>query len=225
MPSKDKQGVDQIISEISILLQEYEEVCNEVRYRDRIIHNSYYLLVIIFGVFAQGTLGFIRGGDLLASAAMAGSAGGAFLFLSFIIYTYNERRLEAMMRRFEVSQIVNDQYDDHLKIQHILYPDLPYHRYQAMARGDRSLMSIGPRFISYVIAIGASGWILLGTITFLISLGVEASLSVVSAAVVSTAVAVISLHILSEIDINPNYSPDIDTDSIEQIPTQENTEN
>jgi hypothetical protein len=76
-----------------------------------------------------------------------------------------------------------------------------------------------------VIAIGASGWILLGTITFLISLGVEASLSVVSAAVVSTAVAVISLHILSEIDINPNYSPDIDTDSIEQIPTQENTEN
>jgi len=205
---------------LDILLQEYAEIGDEIRYRDRVIHNSYYLLVIIFGVFAQGTLGLITNASsstpTTAGYASAGilsyGAGGAFLFLSFIIYTYNERRLEAMLRRFEVAKCVNDRYSDDLHIQKILYPNLPKHREKMMTFDDRGLMSLGPRLIAHVVAIGGSGWIFIGTASALYLVGLNSIPIIVAASLISGVILIISFRILDGVEINPKYQPNIDPD-------------
>lgn len=195
--------------ELQLLLHEYDEVGNEIRYRDRIIHNSYYLLIIIFGVFAQGALGFIRDGLLTASATLALSAGGAYIFLSFIIYTYNERRLEAMLRRLEVAQEVSNNYGNHFQIQQILYPGLLNHREKLMTQEEQDLRAIGPRFIALIVGFVASGWVMLGVILIVYKIGQNVLIGVVVGLVSFGFTAVFCYIVLDRIEINPEYEPSL----------------
>lgn len=98
------------------LIDIYSEVSEEARYRDRLIHNSYYLIVIAI-LLTWGnaaTLIYSRGFDLLdprfASPVLLASGGSIFI-VAAVIHSYNQKKRAAEILRNRIETEYLDKYD------------------------------------------------------------------------------------------------------------------
>lgn len=113
------------------LIDVYSEVSEEARYRDRLIHNSYYLVVIAI-LLTWGnaaTLIYSRGLNLLdprfASPVLLAS-GGSIVIVAAVIHSYNQKKRAAEILRNRIETEYLDKYDpdDLLKIhQNVVHGD------------------------------------------------------------------------------------------------------
>lgn len=96
------------------LIEEYKEANEEARYRDKLMHNSYYLIAIAL-VLLFGNIVSVTSGDfskILTNLPdlifLLGSTGGMLLvFLAVIMDTYNEKRNRAETRRRDLEEALN----------------------------------------------------------------------------------------------------------------------
>ncbi|GAB3665347.1 hypothetical protein [Halopiger thermotolerans] len=143
---------------IDLLETEYEQTGEEIRYRDRILHNSYYLLVIIFGVFAGNVLNQ-WGNSAIAVAALSFSAGIAFLFLAIVIEVYFRRRSSAMVRRDEVERAIRDDFPSSFELQKGLYRGF-FEAGESDPREKQGLIeNRGPNTVASIVNLGSGAWI------------------------------------------------------------------
>jgi hypothetical protein len=94
------------------LLVEYRELSEEVRYRDGLMHNSYYLIAIALIFFMGNIISWTEGNFhrlfQIESIALFFSFGGLLLmFISAVMYTYNEKRNRAESRRADIELALN----------------------------------------------------------------------------------------------------------------------
>lgn len=143
---------------IDLLDTEYGEVGEEIRYRDRILHNSYYLLVIIFGVFAGNVLNQ-WGNSVVAVVALSFAAGFAFLFLATVIEVYFRRRTSAMVRRDEVERAIRKDFPGSFELQKGLYRGL-FEAGKSDPREKQGLIeNRGPNTVASIVNLGSGAWI------------------------------------------------------------------
>lgn len=143
---------------IDLLETEYEQAGEEIRYRDRILHNSYYLLVIIFGVFAGNVLNQ-WGESTVAVVALSLAAGIAFLFLATVIEVYFRRRTSAMVRRDEVERAIRDDFPGAFELQKGLYRGL-FEAGEPDPREKQGLIeNRGPNTVASIVNLGSGGGI------------------------------------------------------------------
>ena len=88
----------------SVLVAEYSEVSEEARYRHKLIHNSYYLLVIAFGVLILPAINFLFSQQFAEFGLIAVGFGLVTSFLSGVIHVNNARRTAAYQYRSELSE-------------------------------------------------------------------------------------------------------------------------
>lgn len=86
------------------LVEEYKQVSEEARYRDGLMHNSYYLLVIA-GVLLLGAFRVLFTPRFLAVYLVGGGLLGIGVFT--VMYQYNRKRVWAENRRKDVERALN----------------------------------------------------------------------------------------------------------------------
>lgn len=94
------------------LLAEYTELSEEVRYRDGLMHNSYYLiaiaLVFLLGniiTWSDGSIQSIFQPGFIALFCIFG--GLLSIVVSVVMKTYNEKRVRAEQRRADIEAALN----------------------------------------------------------------------------------------------------------------------
>ena len=134
-------------------LVEYEQAGEEVRYRDRILHNSYYLLVISFAAFSGSALNLANRDEpfFIGIILLSVFAAGAFAFLAIVLYVYNEKRIIAMFRRQQIGNVLRG-----LNIQRATHPN--FHREIQNFTRSGEIKSVGPYLICVIVSIGSGGW-------------------------------------------------------------------
>lgn len=100
---------------IDLLIEAYEQVNEEARYRDKLMHNSYYLVVIALILTVGNLLPLITADNLrYPLKIMLGGAslllGIAVLGVGVVMLTYNKKRVNAEGFRGEIEQELNNHF-------------------------------------------------------------------------------------------------------------------
>lgn len=159
-PEKTPDGKDRAIK---LLTVEYEQAGEEIRYRDKILHNSYYLLIIILGVFV-GNL-FNHKQSVIAFIAISTVAGVAFAFLGFVVEVYFRRRESAMVRRGQVEDRIQEMEEELFNLQNGLYQEPFQGGGDSSGRKEKSwIEQIGPHTVASLTICLSACWLIISTI-------------------------------------------------------------
>ncbi|SEN03946.1 hypothetical protein SAMN05216388_1001221 [Halorientalis persicus] len=97
-----------------LLIEEYKELGEEVRYRDGLMHNSYYLIAIAIVFFVGNVIDWTDGdiyniiSEFTEFVLLFGSTSGALMmFVAVVLRTYNEKRVRAERRRRDIEKALN----------------------------------------------------------------------------------------------------------------------
>lgn len=109
----DKQSQNQTLN---TLLTDYEVASKDAQYRDKLINQSYYLIMIVGGLIINGGLSagslFSDSPLLLLISILGISLFGTFSFFLLIVYvtSFNNSRNNAWARREQIEKYLRDQY-------------------------------------------------------------------------------------------------------------------
>lgn len=153
---------------------EYIQAGEEARYRHNLMHNSYYLIIIL-NILAMGPVfGFMTEGKYLPSAIGAFIVGISILFLSTTIYANHSKRGAAWSRRsFIERKVTNHEF-------YRLQRDTTVRRAQFVPGNDglkyrprkkNWLESLHSKDVPYIFGLNAIAWFVLSALStgFLIS--------------------------------------------------------
>lgn len=84
------------------LKKAYAEVGEEARYRHKLMHNSYYLSIIVLGIFGGTAVNQFYKGNFVGLGIVSLIASLAFAFIATIIYVNNRKRVAAWAHRYEI---------------------------------------------------------------------------------------------------------------------------
>lgn len=147
---------------LEILLAEYQQAGEEVRLRDQLLHNSYYLMVFAFGVFAVGAIQ-LWSRNPVGAVLLLVIAGGVFLFLAVVIHALSSLRQSACSRRRRVEELVDQYEPEILQIQrNAVNKRLPGNEDEP--RELTGLEGISTKWISYVSAFLSAGLFILAVL-------------------------------------------------------------
>ena len=90
-----------------LLHTEYEQAGEEYRYRDRLLHNSYYLLIVVTALLAGPFLRYGGQGARLKLGVVVLLAGGLYTLLSLVMLTHYVQRSSASSLRTRVEQVAD----------------------------------------------------------------------------------------------------------------------
>ncbi|MFC6737042.1 hypothetical protein [Halolamina salina] len=90
-----------------LLHTEYEQAGEEYRYRDRLLHNSYYLLIVVTALLAGPLLQYIGQDGYLKLGVIVLLAGGLYTLLGLVMLTHYVQRNSASFLRTRVEQVAD----------------------------------------------------------------------------------------------------------------------
>ena len=155
-------------SRLETLKKAYTETGEEARYRHKLMHHSYYLSVIVLGIFLSTAVNQLYSGYLLAFALVCLLASVTFTFIATIIYVNNRKRVAAWAHRLEIETNLSDH--DLWRVQQ----DIIHGRKEHVANEDGKpifetkeknwIDSLEAGKIPYIMVFGAAVWFLIGVI-------------------------------------------------------------
>lgn len=90
-----------------LLHTEYEQAGEEYRYRDRLLHNSYYLLIVVTALLVGPFLQYAEQGAHLKLGVIVLLAGGLYTLLGLVMLTHYVQRNSASSLRTRVEQVAD----------------------------------------------------------------------------------------------------------------------
>ena len=117
LQAADEQSKTQVLN---TLLTDYETASEEARYRDRLLHQSYYLSIVVGGLIVNGILATVSNVDnspLFTYGAVAALCGlGAASFILLLVYTasFVDSRHCAWARRKQIERYLRTHHPEAL---------------------------------------------------------------------------------------------------------------
>lgn len=90
-----------------LLHTEYEQAGEEYRYRDKLLHNSYYLLIVITALLAVPLLRYVGQDAQVKLGVVVFLAGSLYTLLGLVILTHYVQRNSASSLRTRVEQVAD----------------------------------------------------------------------------------------------------------------------
>lgn len=150
------------------LKKAYTEIGEEARYRHKLMHHSYYLSVIVLGIFLGTVVNQFYKGNFIAFALVCWVASGIFMFIATIIYVNNRKRVAAWAHRLEIETNLTEH--NVWRVQR----DIIHGRKEHVASEEGNpifetkeknwIDSLKAGKIPYIMAFGAGIWFLIGVI-------------------------------------------------------------
>ncbi|QCP91815.1 hypothetical protein [Haloarcula marismortui] len=113
--SEEDSGVEQ--DNFDIWVTEYEQAGEEGRYRDRMIHNTYYLTVIVGAAFLSQIFRLWSGSEYLRLSVLMSIGGAVALFLGGVILAHESKRHSAWSLRTDIETRFHREEINTLRIQ------------------------------------------------------------------------------------------------------------
>lgn len=98
----------QELIESQLLHTEYEQAGEEYRYRDKLLHNSYYLLIVITAILAGSFLNYAGQDSIVKLGFITLLAGGLYTLLGLVILTHYVQRQSASALRTRLQGIADE---------------------------------------------------------------------------------------------------------------------
>lgn len=115
MSGQDEDKIED--QRLELLLTEYQEAGEEARSRDRLIHNTFYLVIFAIGAFVITELNAITRGENLNIFIISVISFFVFSFLAIVIYTYSTYRASQWSRRRAIEEEIHAHYEGVFLIQ------------------------------------------------------------------------------------------------------------